>query len=154
VTGSSPAGFPHSDISGSKPACGSPKLFAACHVLPRRSVPRHPHVCTYPLDLLNLTRRSLPYTHLKARTPVLRRSTFGALHSLFTHPPISTHISQWNPSKSPRQNGNPSLNPKNQGGSVKKPATRMLRGRASNDRVLSALGQGANRTFCSEAALL
>ena len=25
-------GFPHSEISGSMPACGSPKLFAACHV--------------------------------------------------------------------------------------------------------------------------
>ena len=35
-------GFPHSDISGSKPACGSPKLFAACHVLHRLLAPRHP----------------------------------------------------------------------------------------------------------------
>ena len=32
----------HSDISGSKPACGSPKLFAAYHVLLRLLVPRHP----------------------------------------------------------------------------------------------------------------
>jgi hypothetical protein len=36
-----PAGFPHSDISGSKPACGSPKLFAANHVLHRLLTPRH-----------------------------------------------------------------------------------------------------------------
>ena len=42
VTGSSPAGFPHSDINGSMPACGSPLLFAACHVLLRRMVPGHP----------------------------------------------------------------------------------------------------------------
>ncbi len=35
-------GFPHSDIFGSKPACDSPKLFAASHVLHRRSKPRHP----------------------------------------------------------------------------------------------------------------
>ena len=35
-------GFPHSDISGSKDICSSPKLFAACHVLHRLSVPRHP----------------------------------------------------------------------------------------------------------------
>ena len=34
--------FPHSDIHGSKPACGSPWLFAACHVLHRRLVPGHP----------------------------------------------------------------------------------------------------------------
>jgi hypothetical protein len=35
-------GLPHSDIFGSKPARGSPKLFAACHVLRRLLVPRHP----------------------------------------------------------------------------------------------------------------
>ena len=34
--------FPHSDISGSKYICYSPKLFAAYHVLHRLSVPRHP----------------------------------------------------------------------------------------------------------------
>ena len=42
VTEDSSAGFPHSDIHGSKPACGSPWLFAACHVFLRRSVPWHP----------------------------------------------------------------------------------------------------------------
>ena len=35
-------GFPHSDIPGSMPACGSPRLFAACHVLHRLLAPRHP----------------------------------------------------------------------------------------------------------------
>jgi hypothetical protein len=34
-------GFPHSDISGSKRACRSPKLIAACCVLHRLPVPRH-----------------------------------------------------------------------------------------------------------------
>ena len=33
--GTSPAGLPHSDIHGSQPACRSPWLFAACHVLLR-----------------------------------------------------------------------------------------------------------------------
>ncbi len=37
-----PAGFPHSDIFGSKPACGSPKLFAVDRVLLRLLAPRHP----------------------------------------------------------------------------------------------------------------
>ena len=37
-----PAGFPHSEISGSKVACTSPKLIAACHVLLRLHAPRHP----------------------------------------------------------------------------------------------------------------
>src|SRR5690348_18140503 len=35
-------GLPHSDIHGSMPARGSPWLFAACHVLHRLLVPRHP----------------------------------------------------------------------------------------------------------------
>jgi hypothetical protein len=48
----SPAGFPHSDISGSTLACSSPKLFAACHVLHRRSVPRHPPCALLSLDQL------------------------------------------------------------------------------------------------------
>ena len=34
-------GFPHSEISGSTPVCGSPKLIAANHVLHRLLTPRH-----------------------------------------------------------------------------------------------------------------
>ena len=45
-------GFPHSDISGSAPVCGSPKLFAAYHVLHRLLAPRHP---PYALNSLTLT---------------------------------------------------------------------------------------------------
>jgi len=36
------AGFPHSDICGSQPICGSPQLFAAYRVFLRPLVPRHP----------------------------------------------------------------------------------------------------------------
>ena len=42
MTGLRPAGLPHSDIGGSKAACASPPLFAACHVLHRLPEPRHP----------------------------------------------------------------------------------------------------------------
>ena len=42
-------GFPHSEIFGSKPICGSPKLFAACRVLHRLSVPRHSPCALYSL---------------------------------------------------------------------------------------------------------
>ena len=35
-------GFPHSEISGSKPVCGSPKHIAAYHVLHRLLTPSHP----------------------------------------------------------------------------------------------------------------
>ena len=45
-------GFPHSDISGSKLICSSPKLFAAYHVLRRLLMPRHS-----PCALLCLTYR-------------------------------------------------------------------------------------------------
>ena len=34
-------GFPHSEIHGSKPVCGSPWLIAAYHVLHRLLAPRH-----------------------------------------------------------------------------------------------------------------
>ena len=45
-------GFPHSDISGSKLICSSPKLFAAYHVLHRLLMPRHS-----PCALVRLTNR-------------------------------------------------------------------------------------------------
>ena len=35
------AGFPHSEICGSKLMCSSPQLIAACHVLHRLLMPRH-----------------------------------------------------------------------------------------------------------------
>ena len=44
--------FPHSDISGSKDICSSPKLFAAYHVFHRLLVPRHP-----PYALISITKR-------------------------------------------------------------------------------------------------
>ena len=41
MAGVCPAGFPHSDIHGSKIICISPWLFAAYHVFLRLLVPRH-----------------------------------------------------------------------------------------------------------------
>ena len=45
-----PGGFPHSDIHVSTAICASTWLFAACHVLRRLLVPRHP-----PCALISLT---------------------------------------------------------------------------------------------------
>ena len=45
-------GFPHSDISGSKPVPGSPKLNAGYHVLHRLLLPRHPPNALFVLDLI------------------------------------------------------------------------------------------------------
>ena len=51
--GSSPWGFPHSDIHGSKLICSSPWLFAACRVLLRLPVPRHSPYALLRLNFLN-----------------------------------------------------------------------------------------------------
>ena len=56
-SGMSQSGFPHSEIPGSKPACGSPRLIAACHVLHRLLAPRHS-----PYALSSLTKCSLHLT--------------------------------------------------------------------------------------------
>ena len=50
-----PVRFPHSDISGSKLVCSSPKLFAAYRVLHRRPMPRHPSCALSSLTTKNLT---------------------------------------------------------------------------------------------------
>ena len=55
VRGFCPRGFPHSEISGSMPACGSPKLIAACHVFHRLLLPRHPP-CALSSLTIKLTR--------------------------------------------------------------------------------------------------
>ena len=64
------AGFPHSEIHGSRPMCGSPWLIAACHVLRRLLMPRHS-----PCALISLTSsawtsyRSLPCKHESSLAP-------------------------------------------------------------------------------------
>ncbi len=62
-------GFPHSDIPGSKPACGSPRLIAACHVLHRLLAPRHP-----PYALSSLTIKLTQHVALLG-CPDLHRNT-------------------------------------------------------------------------------
>jgi hypothetical protein len=62
-------GLPHSDIHGSTPARGSPWLFAACHVLHRLLVPRHPPNALLILD-----------THPQAATQEPQSSHAGRTH--------------------------------------------------------------------------
>src|ERR1700683_183259 len=52
-------GFPHSEILGSKPVRGSPRLIAAYHVLHRLSAPRHPPDTLKTLDCSHYQRSSL-----------------------------------------------------------------------------------------------
>jgi hypothetical protein len=70
-----PRGFPHSEIPGSMPTCGSPRLIAACHVLLRLLLPRHP-----PCALSSLT---IKFTRGIAASPLAfsyQLSAFGKRH--------------------------------------------------------------------------
>ena len=71
-------GLPHSEIPGSKPARGSPRLIAACHVLLRLLAPRRPPNALLTLELSYPLRGEknsaprkglfpLPITHPNAR---------------------------------------------------------------------------------------
>src|SRR6266403_4212600 len=77
VRGFYPRGFPHSEISGSKPACGSPKLIAACHVFLRRLLPRHP-----PCALSSLTTK---FTQHTAASPLAFSHQLSALSETPLH---------------------------------------------------------------------
>ena len=48
--------MPHSDIPGSKPARSSPRLNAACHVLHRLHMPRHPPDALKSLEITTMHR--------------------------------------------------------------------------------------------------
>jgi hypothetical protein len=77
VTGVHPAGFPHSEIPGSKPACGSPRLIAACHVLLRLLAPRHP-----PYALSSLIIKLTQYVVCRGTSNRLRASKLVAVAKL------------------------------------------------------------------------
>ena len=81
------AGFPHSEIFGSKRACRSPKLIAACCVLRRLMKPRHPSIA-----VTGLCKRShilgVYFTHLhyKKTTLNFQRTKFGFAPIYITAP--------------------------------------------------------------------
>ena len=73
------AGFPHSEISGSKDICSSPKLIAAYHVFHRLSVPRHPPCALLPIDRLvtvNSTHRCASISALSTSSSLRGLSLF------------------------------------------------------------------------------
>ncbi len=85
-------GFPHSEIPGSMPTCGSPRLIAACHVLHRLLLPRHPPCAlssltikftqptrrlalpTVPNNLMTLICSSLPRLLRTMETPAVSKA--------------------------------------------------------------------------------
>lgn len=76
-------GFPHSEIPGSKPVRGSPRLIAAYHVLHRLSAPRHP-----PNTLKSLDRSHYPCPPQEPPrgSPSRQRSTVLIVRTTFYHP--------------------------------------------------------------------
>ena len=78
-------GFPHSDISGSKLICSSPKLFAAYHVLHRLLMPRHSPCALLCLTFVEASFVSLVPPHVlapcagSALTPLLLLSNSDPL---------------------------------------------------------------------------
>jgi hypothetical protein len=69
------SGLPHSEIPGSKPARGSPRLFAACHVLHRLLAPRHPPdalAFLHPRQPPPQTQPAATGTNMPARTDKIR----------------------------------------------------------------------------------
>ena len=63
VAGLQPVGLSHSEIRASKVICTYTRLFAAYHVLPRLSEPRHPPsaLFCFPCSLLALRLRACAY---------------------------------------------------------------------------------------------
>ncbi len=85
------SGFPHSEISGSTPVCGFPKLIAACHVLHRLSLPRHP-----PCALSSLTIELTPRRRRAFARPAPLLRVFYAYIRLVTPwgtSPVRDHLS-------------------------------------------------------------
>ena len=81
-------GLPHSDIHGSTPARGSPWLFAACHVLHRLLVPRHPPNALLLLDITSARPKKSgrtyhaqePSTHQRPHVNLPSATGFEVLH--------------------------------------------------------------------------
>ena len=83
--GITPAGFPHSGILGSKPACGSPRLIAASHALHRFLAPRHP-----PFALSSLTTNFIAY-FWRTLLGYTRESTYSVVKEPCGHSRDSLH---------------------------------------------------------------
>ena len=66
------AGFPHSEIRGSKDICSSPQLIAAYHVFLRLLVPRHP-----PCALSSLTNDQITLIVNSSGTSMLKAFTIS-----------------------------------------------------------------------------
>jgi hypothetical protein len=83
------AGFPHSEILGSKPACGSPRLIAACHVLLRLLAPRHP---PYALSSLIIKLTQSVFRLFQIRNNLRRFDSRSSIHPRTAFSPTFTGL--------------------------------------------------------------
>ena len=83
-------GFPHSEIDGSKPARGSPSLIAACYVLHRLSVPRHPRNALLTLD--RILRRGKPNTGREKHSEFTRHACVRRTEARPAHAPDQKNL--------------------------------------------------------------
>ena len=87
VTSYKLAGFPHSEIKGSRVVCTSPWLIAAYHVLHRLHAPRHPP-CALSSLTIKFAHRKLDQ-HIRSLTPSSSEAThFGRIESILGILPI------------------------------------------------------------------
>ena len=70
-------GLPHSEISGSKPVCGSPELIAAYHVLHRLLAPRHSPYALSSLTTAFVTSADRPRRSARRKSSDALLSCFG-----------------------------------------------------------------------------
>ncbi len=94
-------GLPHSDIHGSTPARGSPWLFAACHVLHRLLVPRHPPNALLALEI-NRIRLAADPPPCTGTIPGQTRKGQGRRPFPMV-PSLSTHITPLTPASRGRE---------------------------------------------------
>ncbi len=80
------SGLPHSEIPGSTIARISPGLFAACHVLHRLSVPRHPPDALIS-RFMRRTQRQEPSCHQARQTSPYQKTLSGSATSRPRGPP-------------------------------------------------------------------
>ena len=73
-----PAGFPHSEISGSPSVSDSPELIAAVHVLHSLPLPRHP---PYALSSLTVSlRHASNHSHSRSSNLELRKTSLASIN--------------------------------------------------------------------------
>jgi hypothetical protein len=94
-------GFPHSEIRGSKVAHTSPRLIAACHVLHRLYMPRHPRIA------LTSRLNRVPSKYYFGGCPRTHTTSITAAAWKHTQPDITTHRRQGDRAPDPAARGFP-----------------------------------------------